>query len=221
MFVGPPAQAEQGVSSLLLRPDPIVTETQRDNSRNASEQLALNTEENGMGKERMASASGKRKQAKGPVPNGKSQVATGGEVHQIAGGAHPPLTTNQGVALSDNQNSLRANPRGPTLLEDFHLREKITHFDHERIPERMVHARGSGAHGYFQVYEPMTEYTSAKFLQNPDKKTPVVVRFSTVVGFRGSADTVRDIRGFAVKFYTEEGNYDLVGNNIPVFFIQD
>ena len=131
------------------------------------------------------------------------------------------LTTNQGVRISNTDISLKAGERGPTLLEDFHLREKITHFDHERIPERIVHARGSGAHGYFQVYEPMTEYTSAKFLQNPDKKTPVFVRFSTVVGFRGSADTVRDIRGFAVKFYTEEGNYDLVGNNIPVFFIQD
>ncbi len=131
------------------------------------------------------------------------------------------LTTNQGVRVSNTDISLKAGERGPTLLEDFHLREKITHFDHERIPERIVHARGSGAHGYFQVYEPMTEYTSAKFLQDPNKKTPVFVRFSTVVGFRGSADTVRDVRGFAVKFYTKEGNYDLVGNNIPVFFIQD
>jgi len=131
------------------------------------------------------------------------------------------LTTNQGVRVSNTDISLKAGERGPTLLEDFHFREKITHFDHERIPERIVHARGSGAQGYFQVYEPMAEYTSAKFLQDPDEKTPVFVRFSTVVGFRGSADTVRDIRGFAVKFYTEEGNYDLVGNNIPVFFIQD
>ena len=131
------------------------------------------------------------------------------------------LTTNQGVRVSNTDISLKAGERGPTLLEDFHFREKLTHFDHERIPERIVHARGSGAHGYFQVYEPMTEYTSAKFLQDPNKKTPVFVRFSTVVGFRGSADTVRDIRGFATKFYTEEGNYDLVGNNIPVFFIQD
>ncbi len=131
------------------------------------------------------------------------------------------LTTNQGVRVSNTDISLKAGERGPTLLEDFHFREKITHFDHERIPERIVHARGSGAHGYFQVYEPMKKYTSAKFLQDPDKKTPVFVRFSTVVGFRGSADTVRDVRGFAVKFYTEDGNYDLVGNNIPVFFIQD
>ena len=131
------------------------------------------------------------------------------------------LTTNQGVRVNNTDISLKAGERGPTLLEDFHFREKLTHFDHERIPERVVHARGSGAHGFFQVYEPMTEYTSAKFLQDPNKKTPVFVRFSTVVGFRGSADTVRDVRGFAVKFYTEDGNYDLVGNNLPVFFIQD
>jgi len=131
------------------------------------------------------------------------------------------LTTNQGVRISNTDISLKAGERGPTLLEDFHFREKLTHFDHERIPERVVHARGSGAHGYFQVYEPMTEYTSAKFLQDPNKKTPVFVRFSTVVGSRGSADTVRDARGFATKFYTEDGNYDLVGNNIPIFFIQD
>ncbi|TGC09869.1 catalase [Methanolobus halotolerans] len=131
------------------------------------------------------------------------------------------LTTNQGLRVDDTDISLKAGERGPTLLEDFHFREKLTHFDHERIPERVVHARGSGAHGYFQVYEPLTEYTFAKFLQDPEKKTPVFVRFSTVVGFRGSADTVRDVRGFATKFYTEEGNYDIVGNNIPVFFIQD
>jgi len=131
------------------------------------------------------------------------------------------LTTNQGVPIADNQNSLRAGERGPTLLEDFILREKITHFDHERIPERVVHARGSGAHGFFQVYESMAKYTRAGFLQDPALKTPVFVRFSTVGGSRGSADTVRDVRGFAVKFYTQDGNYDLVGNNIPVFFIQD
>jgi catalase len=131
------------------------------------------------------------------------------------------LTTNQGVSISDNQNALKAGERGPSLLEDFILREKITHFDHERIPERVVHARGSAAHGYFQVYESMKEYTKAKFLQDPSVKTPVFARFSTVVGFRGSADTVRDVRGFATKFYTEDGVYDLVGNNMPVFFIQD
>ena len=131
------------------------------------------------------------------------------------------LTTNQGVRINDNQNSLKAGDRGPTLLEDFILREKITHFDHERIPERVVHARGSAAHGYFQVYESMAEYTKASFLQDPAVKTPVFVRFSTVAGSRGSTDLARDVRGFAVKFYTQEGNFDLVGNNIPVFFIQD
>ncbi len=132
-----------------------------------------------------------------------------------------PLTTNQGQPVSDDQNSLRAGARGPTLLEDFVLREKLQHFDHERIPERVVHARGAAAHGYFQVYESLAEYTSAQVLQDPSVKTPVFVRFSTVVGSRGSADTARDVRGFAVKFYTQEGNWDLVGNNIPVFFIQD
>ncbi len=131
------------------------------------------------------------------------------------------LTTNHGVRINDNQNSLKAGERGPTLLEDFILREKITHFDHERIPERVVHARGSAAHGYFQVYDSMAEYTKAHFLQDPAIKTPVFVRFSTVAGSRGSTDLARDVRGFAVKFYTEEGNFDLVGNNIPVFFIQD
>jgi len=131
------------------------------------------------------------------------------------------LTTNQGVRINDNQNSLKAGDRGPTLLEDFILREKITHFDHERIPERVVHARGSAAHGYFQVYESMAEYTKANFLADPSVKTPVFVRFSTVAGSRGSSDLARDVRGFAVKFYTQEGNYDLVGNNMPVFFIQD
>lgn len=131
------------------------------------------------------------------------------------------LTTNQGLRINDDQNSLLAGDRGPSLLEDFLLREKITHFDHERIPERIVHARGSAAHGYFQVYESMAKYTKAGFLQDPSVKTPVFVRFSTVAGFRGSTDLARDARGFAVKFYTQEGNYDLVGNNIPVFFIQD
>ena len=131
------------------------------------------------------------------------------------------LTTNQGVGIADTDNSLKAGARGPTLLEDFHLREKITHFDHERIPERVVHARGSGAHGVFQVYESLSHLTKAHFLGDPALFTPVFARFSTVAGSRGSADTVRDVRGFAVKFYTQEGNYDLVGNNIPVFFIQD
>src|SRR6201986_1860761 len=131
------------------------------------------------------------------------------------------LTTNQGVRVNDDQNTLKAGERGPSLLEDFIFREKITHFDHQRIPERVVHARGAGAHGYFQVYESMAEFTRAKFLQDPKVKTPVFVRFSTVAGARGSTDLARDVRGFATKFYTEEGNFDLVGNNMPVFFIQD
>ncbi|HKO21703.1 MAG TPA: catalase, partial [Candidatus Eisenbacteria bacterium] len=136
-------------------------------------------------------------------------------------GSGARLTTDQAVPINDDQNSLKAGPRGPSLLEDFILREKITHFDHERIPERVVHARGAAAHGFFQVYKPLGRLTRAAFLQVPAKKTPVFVRFSTVAGSRGSSDLARDVRGFAVKFYTEEGNFDLVGNNIPVFFIQD
>ncbi len=136
-------------------------------------------------------------------------------------GSQQVLTTNQGVAIADNQNSLKAGLRGPTLLEDFILREKITHFDHERIPERIVHARGSAAHGYFEAYEALTDLTCAAPFTEAGKVTPVFVRFSTVAGERGSVDTARDVRGFAVKFYTDQGNWDLVGNNIPVFFIQD
>lgn len=131
------------------------------------------------------------------------------------------LTTNQGLKMEEDEHSLKAGKRGPTLLEDFHFREKMTHFDHERIPERVVHARGYGAHGEFELYESMKKYTKAKFLQNPGSKTPVFVRFSTVQGSRGSGELARDVRGFATKFYTEEGNYDLVGNNMPVFFMQD
>ncbi len=131
------------------------------------------------------------------------------------------LTTNQGVAIADNQNSLKMGVRGPALLEDFILREKLTHFDHERIPERIVHARGSAAHGFFEAYAPLTEFTKAAPFKEAGKVTPVFVRFSTVAGERGSKDTARDVRGFAVKFYTDEGNWDLVGNNMPVFFIQD
>lgn len=145
----------------------------------------------------------------------------GGELHRKASGRHPTLTTNQGVPVVDNQNSLRPTPRGPTLLEDFILREKITHFDHERIPERIVHARGTGAHGTFELTRSLEEYTTAKVLTEVGVKTPVFARFSTVAGGAGSVDTPRDVRGFAVKFYTKEGNWDLVGNNIPVFFIQD
>ena len=131
------------------------------------------------------------------------------------------LTTNQGLKMAEDEFSLKLGERGPTLMEDFHFREKVTHFDHERIPERVVHARGTGAHGEFQLYESMENYTKAGFLQDPNVKTPVFVRISTVIGFRGSSDTVRDVRGFAIKFYTQEGNYDLVANNMPVFFVQD
>ncbi|WP_163397795.1 catalase [Flavobacterium fluviatile] len=136
-------------------------------------------------------------------------------------GTNKFMTTDQGVRINDDNNSLKSGDRGPSLLEDFILREKITHFDHERIPERIVHARGSGAHGFFEVTNPIPELTKAGFLKEAGLKTPVFVRFSTVAGFRGSTDLARDVRGFAVKFYTQEGIYDLVGNNIPVFFIQD
>jgi len=168
-----------------------------------------------------SSNSGEHNQAKGPAPSGDTQLGSGGELHQVAGGEHPTLTTNQGVGLSDNQNSLRANPNGPTLLEDFILREKITHFDHERIPERIVHARGTAVHGFFELTTSLKQYTTAKILTEVGEKTPVFTRLSTVTGGAGSVDTPRDVRGFAVKFYTKEGNWDLVGNNIPVFFIQD
>jgi catalase len=165
--------------------------------------------------------SGTRSPKKQRAGNPEAQPAAGGELHQIAGGEHPALTTNQGVALSDNQNSLKANPRGPVLLEDFILREKITHFDHERIPERIVHARATGVHGYFELTSSLKKYTTARILTEVGEKTPVFTRLSTVAGGAGSVDTPRDVRGFAVKFYTKEGNWDLVGNDIPVFFIQD
>ncbi|HSC63889.1 MAG TPA: catalase, partial [Caldimonas sp.] len=147
----------------------------------------------------------------GNAPLDRVRVDSGGQV----------LTTNMGVAVADNQNSLKAGLRGPTLMEDFILREKITHFDHERIPERIVHARGSAAHGYFESYQDLSPITRAAPFAAAGKRTPVFVRFSTVAGERGSFDLARDVRGFAVKFYTDEGNWDIVGNNIPVFFIQD
>ncbi|MCU1326854.1 MAG: katE [Bryobacterales bacterium] len=150
-----------------------------------------------------------------------NEVGTGGETHQTAGEGMPALTTQHGTPVADDQNSLKAGARGPTLLEDFHLREKIFHFDHERIPERVVHARGFGAHGFFEPYESLASVTSADLFQRAGEQTPVFVRFSTVAGNKGSADLARDVRGFAVKFYTQQGNWDLVGNNIPVFFIQD
>ncbi len=164
--------------------------------------------------------------------HGSEKVGSGGAVVGVnntirpldrvrADGTNRVLTTNQGVPVANNQDSLKAGLRGPTLLEDFILREKITHFDHERIPERIVHARGSAAHGYFECYESLAAYTRASLFSEAGKQTPVFVRFSTVIGERGSTDTARDVRGFAVKFYTDEGNWDLVGNNIPIFFIQD
>ena len=145
----------------------------------------------------------------------------GGELHQWAAADADTLTTQGGVPVSDDQNSLKAGPRGPTLIEDFHFREKIFHFDHERIPERVVHARGYGAHGYFELTESLADVTRADLFQRVGEKTPAFVRFSTVAGNKGSSDLARDVRGFAVKIYTKEGNWDLVGNNIPVFFIQD
>ena len=169
--------------------------------------------------------------ARGGSKNGSSFSASatqanthrgeGGELQQQAGAKHPVLTTQMGIPVADNQNSLRSSTRGATLLEDFILREKITHFDHERIPERIVHARGSGAHGFFELTHSLAEHTTAQVLSNVGVQTPLFARFSTVAGGAGSVDTPRDVRGFAVKFYTPEGNWDLVGNNIPVFFIQD
>ncbi len=148
-------------------------------------------------------------------------IGKGGELHQQAGGKVDTMTTQQGVPVADDQNSLRAGARGPTLLEDQVFREKLFHFDHERIPERVVHARGFGAHGYFETFDSLSDVTCADIFQRKGEKTPLFVRFSTVAGNKGSADLARDVRGFAVKFYTKEGNWDLVGNNIPVFFIQD
>jgi catalase len=157
------------------------------------------------------------------ITYGDEQVrrGPGGETHQAAGGGQPSLTTQQGTVIADDQNTLRIGERGPAALEDFHFREKIFHFDHERIPERVVHARGYGAHGFFENYESLADLTRADPFQRPGQRTETFVRFSTVAGNKGSGDLARDVRGFAVKFYTGEGNWDLVGNNIPVFFIQD
>lgn len=204
------------------------------NKDNTHQSPIHGTEESQPGMDSLAPADGSHRPSPGPSAPGEQPTAPGSmkspdtgneklkslEPHR-KGGEGFALTTNQGVRIADDQNSLRAGARGPTLLEDFILREKITHFDHERIPERIVHARGSAAHGYFQPYKSLKDITKADFLSDPDKITPVFVRFSTVQGGAGSADTVRDIRGFATKFYTEEGIFDLVGNNTPVFFIQD
>lgn len=185
-----------------------------------------------MKKEPTKSAKASKSESGKPTPPKKSTdlkksapEASNDKLDDLAGnmesGAGERMTTNHGVRINDDQNSLKDGDRGATLLEDFILREKITHFDHERIPERIVHARGSGAHGVFTCYEDMSEFTKAHFLGEKGRETPVFVRFSTVAGSRGSTDLARDVRGFAVKFYTQEGNFDLVGNNIPVFFIQD
>ena len=151
----------------------------------------------------------------------KRDRGEGGELHQIAAADVPVLTAAQGGSVSDDQNSLKIGERGPTLLENFHFREKIFHFDHERIPERVVHARGYGAHGFFENYKPLSKYTRADLFQRADERTPAFARFSTIAGSKGSADLARDVRGFAVKLYTQQGNWDIVGNSMPVFFIQD
>ena len=171
-------------------------------------------------------AAAKKAPAKRTAPAGRADAKVedhagkGGEPHQVAGSG-PRLTTQQGTPVADDQNTLRVGARGPATLEDFHMREKIFHFDHERIPERVVHARGYGAHGFFETYESLSDITRADIFQRPGERTPAFVRFSTVAGNKGSFDLARDVRGFAVKLYTQEGNWDLVGNNIPVFFIQD
>ena len=169
----------------------------------------------------MAKNSGSPSSKPSTIHDPKLQRGAGGELHQVADGETPILTTAQGGPVSDDQNSLRIGARGPTVVEDFHFREKIFHFDHERIPERVVHARGSGAHGFFETYQSLAKYTRADLFQRAGERTPAFVRFSTVAGSKGSPDLARDVRGFAVKIYTKEGNWDLVGNNIPVFFIQD
>ena len=156
-----------------------------------------------------------------PGDSGGTEIGQGGELHQTTSAAADTLTTQQGIPIRDDQNSLKLGGRGPTLLEDFQLREKIFHFDHERIPERVVHARGYGVHGTFTLNTSLADYTTAKVLTEVGEQTPMFVRFSTVLGNKGSPDLARDVRGFAVKFYTKEGNWDIVGNNIPVFFIQD
>lgn len=170
----------------------------------------------------MPKSSNKTPKSKSPAPNTLAEITgDGGELHQIATGDHPRLTTNQGNKIGDDHNSLKAGARGPVLLEDFALREKISHFDHERIPERVVHARGSAAHGYFELTDSLAEFTTAAILCDTDVKTELFARFSTVAGSKGSPDLTRDVRGFSVKMYTAQGNWDIVGNNIPVFFIQD
>lgn len=171
---------------------------------------------------------GESPQKASPVPSDANTTLSygepqglGGETRQIAGDGVATLTSAQGVPVADDQNSLKQGTCGPTLLEDAHFREKIFHFDHERIPERVVHARGYGAHGFFELTDSLADVSRADIFQRVGERTPAFVRFSTVAGSKGSFDLARDVRGFAVKLYTQEGNWDLVGNNIPVFFIQD
>ncbi len=192
---------------------------------NANANPTTNAPSPNAGKPSMNASKNDEHATNAPTEEGKLEVSTsqgrGGETHQTTNNQQAVMTTSQGVPVSDDQNSLKAGERGPTLLEDFVLREKLFHFDHERIPERVVHARGYGAHGYYENYESLAELTSADIFQRAGEKTPAFVRFSTVAGNKGSADLARDVRGFAVKLYTKEGNWDIVGNNIPVFFIQD
>lgn len=209
------SQGTSGIHEIEMSP--------RDSSRHGRIAISSSPIFRSSRKQVMSKSRDSQKKTDKAIPSAKSNdsIGTGGELHQRAKSPEQHLTTNQGLVVSDDQNTLTVGPRGPQLLEDHILREKITHFDHERIPERVVHARGYGVHGYFQTYKSHADLTKAAFLQDPNEKTPVFVRFSTVAGSEGSPDCARDVRGFAVKFYTSEGNYDLVGNNIPVFFIQD
>ncbi len=183
--------------------------------------LTVHAQQNATQQNAQNQARAETNQPKQPNQKDSTTRGKGGELHQTASGDQPVMTTQQGIPVGDDQNSLKVGATGPTLLEDFHFREKMFHFDHERIPERVVHARGFGAHGYFENYESLADITKANVFQTPGEKTPAFVRFSTVAGNKGSQDLARDVRGFAVKLYTQEGNWDIVGNNIPVFFIQD
>jgi catalase len=212
------AHEQQALAAAMPANETKVAEYGLDNARSPARGVSNEMPSSTAGSSTLSEKN--RSSKAGPAP--KEPVSVGGELGRVrVNSADQILTTNQGVPISDNQNSLKAGLRGPTLLEDFILRDKITHFDHERIPERIVHARGSGAHGFFECYKPLTKYSKAAPFAEAGKVTPVFVRFSTVAGERGSADTARDVRGFAVKFYTDQGNWDLVGNNMPVFFIQD
>ena len=213
------AADQQALSGAMVFNENKLTETGRDTALNPPQGEAYEPPSRAATGSTLSESSHSEKTGTEAPEGVNATIGTLDRVRVDSGGQ--AITTNQGVAVADNQNSLKAGLRGPALLEDFILREKITHFDHERIPERIVHARGSGAHGFFEAYESMSDVTRAAPFQQAGKITPVFVRFSTVAGERGSKDTARDVRGFAVKFYTDEGNWDLVGNNMPVFFIQD